>query len=125
MKKEQNSEDEKLNLLDEEVSLAEEAGLDPKSWRPIDAPALRPSQASVPNQTPNPMAPYFGGVINPGGQLQPYLVGTQYGSPMVAKLPLWPVSQSGSPTGNSGIQSTSTPIAVGASNNATAAAFNT
>jgi hypothetical protein len=84
-----------------EPTLAQEAGL-PESWHPVDAPAINPAMA--PNR-PNPMASFFAGPISPTLQHDKIFVDTQYGSSLIAKLPLVPLSASGQATVGAAVQS--------------------
>eukprot|EP00697_Spironema_sp_BW2_P005433 gnl/Spiro4/17584_TR9372_c0_g1_i1.p1 gnl/Spiro4/17584_TR9372_c0_g1~~gnl/Spiro4/17584_TR9372_c0_g1_i1.p1 ORF type:complete len:382 (-),score=-21.57 gnl/Spiro4/17584_TR9372_c0_g1_i1:609-1754(-) len=94
-----------MNEKDEkEPTLAQEAGL-PDSWKPVDVEPIVPSRSSVPNQTPNPMAPYFSGSISPTLQHDAIFVGTKYGTYGIPSLPLMPLSPSGQPSVGSAVQS--------------------
>src|ERR1700676_3936432 len=101
-----------MNEENEKVpTLAQEAGL-PESWRPVDVEPIIPSVGAVPNHTPNPMAPYFGGSISPTLQHDAMFVGTKYGGYCISILPLMPLSPSGQPSVGSAVQSGSTTTVV-------------
>ena len=87
-----------------EPTLAEEAGL-PESWHPVDIPPLTPGQPL----RSNAMGNYFAGSISPDMlQSNAGLRDTQYGSPLIPKLPLMPMPLAGKPSVGSAIQSGST-----------------
>jgi len=83
-------------------TLAEEAGLGP-DWEPIDVEPIRPGRPSGAPPIPNQMAPYYSGSIAANLQHDTTLVGTKYGTPMIASLPLTPLGAAANPAVNAAI----------------------
>lgn len=94
----------------EEKTINEEAGL-PENWQPVDTEPINPGRPAGAPPPPNGMPSYYQGSLAPSIQHDATFVGTEYGTPGIAKVPLMPLGVQASPMSNAAIQSTAKLIA--------------
>jgi hypothetical protein len=82
----------------------------PSNLEPIDAAPIDPNRPMGAPPLPNGQDNYFQGSIAPNFQHDVTFVGTEYGTPGIAKTPLMPLGVAGNPITNAGVQSTATKV---------------